>query len=162
MQNNYVPAARSENIVIQEMPPGEDGPAELLVYDLTNNRAHCLNETAATIWKNCDGTSTIKEIAQNFSGTESEDLVWLGIDQLSKENLLVEEYRPVTDRPNRREIIKKVGIASVIAIPVVASLAAPSSVMAAGSCSCTDNLSCAPQATCPSTANCNPSGQCAP
>lgn len=161
MQNIYVPTARSENIVIQQMPASENAPAELLVYDLTNNRAHCLNETAAAIWKKCDGKSTVEEIAKSFS--ESEDLVWLGIDQLSKENLLVEEYQPVTDRPNRREIIKKVGIASVIAIPVVASLAAPSSVMAAASCSCTDNLSCAPQTSCPSTSNCNStSGQCAP
>lgn len=160
MENTYVPTARSENIVVQEMPASENGPAELLVYDLSNNRAHCLNETAATIWKQCDGKSTVADIAGNLVG--SEDLVWLGIDQLNKEDLLVEGYKPASNQPNRREIIKKVGIASVIAIPIVSSLAAPSSVMAAGSCNCVVPTDCAPQVTCPSTTNCAATGICTP
>lgn len=159
MVNTYIPTARSENIVVQEMPATENGPAELLVYDLTNNRAHCLNETAAMIWKQCDGVSTVEEIAKNLSGTGSEDLVWLGIDQLSKENLLVNNRQLSSDKPNRREIIKKVGIASVIAIPIVSSLAAPSSVMAAVSCSCITNGDCGLQPGCPATCNV-PAGQC--
>lgn len=37
------PLARSEGLVIQEMPD------EVLVYDLETNKAHCLNETAAFV-----------------------------------------------------------------------------------------------------------------
>jgi hypothetical protein len=47
----------------------------------------------------------------------------------------------------RREVIKKIGLASVIALPLVASLAAPSSVLAVVSCptvACTDNSQCGP------------------
>lgn len=159
MENTYVPMARSENIVIQEMPASEKGPSELLVYDLTNNRAHCLNETAALIWKQCDGSSTVSEIASNLNSSGGADLVWLGIDQLSKENLLVESHKPASYKPNRREIIKKVGIASAIAIPIVSSLAAPSSVMAAASCTCVTSADCVAQPACVNT--CQPTGICA-
>ena len=43
------PVARQEGLVIQEMPD------EVLVFDLKTNKAHCLNETAAFVWKACDG-----------------------------------------------------------------------------------------------------------
>ncbi len=162
MDSTYIPEVRSENIVIQEIPASENGPAELLVYDLSTNRAHCLNETAALIWKHCNGNNTVGEIAGNLSGSGSEDLVWLGIDQLNKEDLLVEKYKRDTDVPSRREIIKKVGIASIIALPIISSLAAPTSVMAAASCICVAPVDCMTQTTCPSTTNCAATGICTP
>ena len=41
MKNPLNPIARSNGLVVQEMPD------EVLVYDLDSNKAHCLNETAA-------------------------------------------------------------------------------------------------------------------
>jgi hypothetical protein len=51
------PLAREEGLVIQELP------GELLIYDLNNHKAHCLNQTAAFIWKHCDGMTTVCEMA---------------------------------------------------------------------------------------------------
>jgi hypothetical protein len=58
----FLPKARSEGIIIREV----DG--ELLVYDRLRDRAHCLNETAAAVWKLCDGRATASEIAERMTG----------------------------------------------------------------------------------------------
>jgi coenzyme PQQ synthesis protein D (PqqD) len=43
------PLARSDGLIVQEL----DG--ELLVYDLERHRAHRLSETAAFVWRRCEG-----------------------------------------------------------------------------------------------------------
>ena len=37
---------------------------ELVVYDLVRHRAHCLNKSAALVWRHCDGKTTIAELAK--------------------------------------------------------------------------------------------------
>jgi hypothetical protein len=56
----FLPKARSEGIIIREV----DG--ELLLYDRVRDRAHCLNETAAAVWKLCDGRTTASVIAKKL------------------------------------------------------------------------------------------------
>ena len=51
------PHARKEGLVVKELPD------ELLVYDLERHRAHCLNPTAALVWKHSDGQTSVEEIA---------------------------------------------------------------------------------------------------
>nr|MDQ3374378.1 PqqD family protein [Acidobacteriota bacterium] len=139
------PIARKAGLVLQEMPD------ELLVYDLDTNKAHCLNQTSAFVWKACNGKNTVGDISRLF-GTDAgnsvpEDLVWLAIDQLSQNNLLENKISPKLNGQTRREVIKKIGLASVIALPLVASLAAPSSVLAVVSCPtvvCQTNADCGP------------------
>ena len=53
MNNETNPISRSNGLVIHEIP------GEVLVYDLNSNKAHCLNEPAAFVWKYCDGTHSI-------------------------------------------------------------------------------------------------------
>ncbi len=157
MKKTQIPMARKEGLVVQEMPD------ELLVYDLETNKAHCLNETATSVWKACNGKNSIAEIAGMFSSDSgSEDMVWLAIDQLQENDLLEKEYELGLNGRTRRDLIKKVGLASVIALPVVASLTAPSSVLAAASCACVAPVDCATQTTCPSIVNCAPTGICTP
>jgi Coenzyme PQQ synthesis protein D (PqqD) len=73
MKDTRKPLARCENIVVQEMPE------ETLVYDLNTNKAFCLNQTAALVWKNCDGQKNVTEIAQilqsSMKSSVSDDLV---------------------------------------------------------------------------------------
>ena len=122
------PIARTERLVIQEMPD------EVLVFDLETNKAHCLNETAAFVWKKCDGVNSVADIAKAFgsqAGSPVEDsLVWLAIDQLNENNLLAEKVRANFNGQSRREVIKKIGLAAVIALPIVSSLTAPSAALA--------------------------------
>jgi hypothetical protein len=144
------PKARQSGLVIQEMPD------EVLVYDLETNKAHCLNQSAAMIWKSCDGTNSVEDIVREFestgAGRVSEDFVWLAIDQLSENRLLDGEVAPRFSGQSRRQVLKTIGLASMVAVPVIASLVAPPNVLANTSCSCSSNGDCI--AGCPST-TCN-------
>jgi hypothetical protein len=51
MNTKDYPISRQNNIVTQEVE------SELLIYDLVENKAFCLNETSAFVWQNCDGNS---------------------------------------------------------------------------------------------------------
>jgi len=153
MNNSQYPVARKSGLVVQEMPD------EVLVYDLNTNKAHCLNQTAARVWKACDGKTSISEIASSFGKDAHEDLIWLAVDQLNESELLDGRVASKFKGQSRREVLKKIGLASVVALPVIASLVAPSNALAAQSCSCVNPTDCLTQ-SCPST-NCNSVGRCA-
>jgi Coenzyme PQQ synthesis protein D (PqqD) len=131
------PISRKDNIVIQEL---ED---ELLVYDLAKNKALCLNETSKMVWLECDGTKSVAEISQVLSkklkSNVSEDIVWLALNQFKKDKLIEKSADLITplDGLSRREVVKRIGFASMIALPVVASVLAPTAINAqSGVCIC--------------------------
>ena len=130
MNNSQNPVARREKLVIQELPD------EVLVYDLETNKAHCLNQTAAFVWKYCNGANSVADIVSQFeqkSGSRvPEDLIWLAIDQLNERNLLEKDLPTKFAGESRRAVLKKIGFASIIALPVIASLTAPTAIMAVG------------------------------
>src|SRR6476620_10011863 len=154
------PVARQTGLVVQEMPD------EVLVYDMDANKAHCLNRSAVLVWRSCDGTNSIKDIMRQFEATGggrvTEDFVWLAIDQLNENGLLANEVAPRFKGQSRRQVLKTIGLASVVAIPVIASLVAPQNALANLSCSCVNPGQCISMTNCPSSQNCNPLGQCAP
>ena len=154
----YFPKARTRELVVQNLPD------EVLVYDLESNKAHCLNKPASFIWSACDGKNSVADIAllasSEFGSGVSEDYVGFALDQLG-ENSLLEENNYIIPTEQRREWIKRVGMASVVALPVIASLVAPQSALAAQSCACVNPGDCLSQ-TCASMTNCNGSGVCAP
>lgn len=160
MKSSQIPVARKEGLVVQETTD------EVLVYDLSSNKAHCLNQSAAFVWKSCDGNNSIPEITRLFEmetgAAVQEEFIWLAIDQLNEKNLLERELATSFAGRSRREVIKKIGLATVVALPVVASLTAPTSALASTSCACVNPGSCITQTTCPSQTNCNGSGVCAP
>ena len=118
------PSARKDQLIVKEV----DG--EVLVYDLESNQAHCLNETAARVWKNCDGKRTVAQLCelleQETNSPVPEEMVRLALDQLEKFKLL--EDAPVKSFAisgmNRRELVKRIGI-TALAVPVIISIAAP-------------------------------------
>lgn len=128
MYNSQNPIARKERLVVQEMPN------EVLVYDLDSNKAHCLNQTAAFVWKNCDGSKSVADIAASYEKLAgdpmTDDLVWLAVDQLNERNLLEKEIATKFAGQSRRTVLKKIGLASVIALPIIASLTAPTAALA--------------------------------
>ena len=130
MSKENKPRSRKENIVVQEV----DG--ETLIYDLNRNRALCLNPTSAIVWQACDGKRTVADIndllGKQLQTQTDEDIVWLALDQLSKEKLI----EPPVGLENkfggmsRRQVIKKIGLGSMVALPVVAGLVAPTAALA--------------------------------
>lgn len=155
-----MPLARTSEIVVLELPD------ETLVYDTRVTQAHCLNETAAFVWRHCDGRNTATDISRlvsdHFKTSVDADFVWLALDQLQERGLLADRIPDRKHLSSRRELIRKVGIASIIAVPIIASLVAPPSAFAAASCACVNPGACLTQTSCPNTNNCNGSGICAP
>lgn len=131
MNNIKQPLARREGLIVQELPD------EVLVYDASNDKAHCLNETAALVWKHCDGNTNIADIAKlvgkELNASVKDEFIWLALDQLEKESLLEKEteFSLKSIGVSRREVIKRIGLASVIALPIVTSLLNPMSAKAA-------------------------------
>lgn len=157
MNNPNNPIARQNGLVVQEMPD------EVLVYDLDTNKAHCLNGSAALVWKSCDGNNSVADIVKQFesngNGKVTEDFVWLAIDQLNDNNLLEGKVAPRFAGQSRRQVLKTIGLASMVALPVIASLVAPQSALGSVSCACTTSNECLTMTACPSM-TCNPNGQC--
>jgi len=155
-----LPLARKDQLVIREIPN------ETLVYDERRDKAYCLNHTASLVWKNCDGNREPADIARQLTKELSvnvpEAFVQLAIQQLNRDNLLEnhDSSKKVIRIP-RREVIRRIGLTTAIALPVVISLAIPTSATAA-SCACINPGGCAVQTLCPSTVNCNGDGVCAP
>jgi len=119
------PKARRKSVIMQELN------GELLIYDSITHKAYCLNQTSSLIWRACDGESSVPEISENLSNQLrvpiTDDLVWLALDQLKKDNLLENSDDVKVDFGglSRREVIKKIGLASMVGLPVIASLVAP-------------------------------------
>jgi len=164
MKNNTerLAKARTEQLIVKEIE------GEVLIYDLKTDRAHCLNKTAAEVWRHCNGRNTVSQIAE-LVGNESqaqvdERVVWLALDQLAEFKLLTNTYsKPLPlDGMTRRQLARQIGIAA-IALPLIVSMAAPPAALAAsklppGSC-CGNNgdcssASCVPFTPCPSGKHC--------
>ena len=118
------PKARKEKLIVKELAD------ETLVYDRESDKAHCLNQTAASVWKHCDGSTTVSELAALLEAETNaavpDEVVWLALDQLEKFALLDE----TPEKPfqfagmNRRELVRRIGI-GVLALPLIVSIAAP-------------------------------------
>src|SRR4029077_18030516 len=127
-----MPQERKTGLIIQEV----DG--EILIYDQNTNKAHCLNQTAAKVWKYCDGETTLAEACNALScdleTPVDEKLVWYAVDQFSKDNLLeksIELSAFIIAGMSRRQMVRTLGLAAVIAVPLLTSIVAPTPVQAA-------------------------------
>jgi Coenzyme PQQ synthesis protein D (PqqD) len=129
MTTNQTPKAKTERLIVREI----DG--ETLVYDRGRDAASCLNEFAARVWRECDGETSVAEIAAALG--EDERAVWLALHQLTKAQLLTEAIAFPPDlsaAKSRREVAGRLGLG---AAAVVASIVAP---MAAQAASCNGHL----------------------
>ena len=130
LKQQVIPAARKEGLIVQKLEE------EVLVYDEQRHKAHCLNRTAALVWQQCDGRSTIAEVARKVSrqinAPVEEDVVWVAIEELGKRELLKERVSSsARSNVSRREVIKRIGVAASVAVPLVTSIVAPKAAQAA-------------------------------
>jgi Coenzyme PQQ synthesis protein D (PqqD) len=105
---------------------------ETLVYDQSCDAASCLNEFAARVWRECDGETSVAEIASALG--EDERAVWLAVHQLKKAQLLTEAIAFPSDMSvakSRREITGRLGLGAAV---FVTSIVAPMPAQAASAC----------------------------
>ena len=136
------PKAKTERLIVKVIDD------ETLVYD--HGRASCLNEFAAKVWRRCDGTTSVADIAGALG--EDERAVWLALHKLVKSKLLTEAiaFPPdMTTGKTRREIAGQLGLGAAVAAvsSIVMTTAAHASCRGMGS-SCTDNSQCCPPLSC--------------
>lgn len=155
-----MPAARKDDLVVQELPE------EVLVYNTKRHTAHCLNPTAALVWKHCDGQTTVTDmlriLRRELNQPVDEAVVWLAVRQLEKARLLAAHMTRPEDQISlsRREVVRRVGVAAAVTLPLVTSVIAPMAIQA-GSCRaagqpCTTSVQC-----CSGICNGAPTGTCA-
>jgi predicted transcriptional regulator with HTH domain len=121
-----LPLARNESVAVQELGK------ETLIYDFKINKAYCLNETSSVVYRHCNGKTSFEELKRRYKYTD--DLVYLALDELQKNDLIKSEKITHFAGMNRREVIRRVGLASLVALPLVTGLAAPHAAHAASSC----------------------------
>ncbi len=161
------PVASNDGLLVRELA------GELVVYDLGRHEAHCLNRTAAFVFKQCDGRSTVAEIAgrlqAQFDTVADEDLVWQALGQLEGARLLAHvPVRPPQPGLSRRDLVRRVGLGLAVAVPVVSSILVPTPAEAAVTCvnasTCLSNvgMSCysASPSLCDGTCTCRTGGTC--
>jgi hypothetical protein len=111
---------------------------ETLVYDLQRHRAHCLNAPAAFVFKYCDGTRSVRQLAtglaQETGAPVDVECVWLALEALDRARLLREPVvrPPRAGRLSRREVVRRLGVA--VLLPAVTSILAPTPAQAAATC----------------------------
>jgi hypothetical protein len=159
------PKARQSQLVIKELAN------ETLVYDESNHQAHCLNQTAAFVWKHCDGRRSIPTLARlmekEMNAAVSEQAVRFAIKQLEESRLLeASTSKPIWAGLSRREMVRTIGITAV-ALPIITSIVAPRAAQAATVAPCQPRgFFCSPpngtQGNCCAGSICNALGLCVP
>ena len=125
------PRARTNRLVTRDL--GD----ELLVYDLERHKAYCLNRVAMQVFRHCDGETTIPDMALRIGNAlgmpVDEQAVRLGLVRLEKAHLL---DSPVTQilHTSRREMLRTLGRAAAVVVPLVTAITVPTSAQAASGC----------------------------
>ena len=133
------PLARTQGIVVRNI---ED---ETLVYDFDTKETLCLDQTLATVWARCDGTTSVEELSQLIAPAEpratSRDLAWIAIEQLRAKGLLVPESLGAGVQNkfhglSRREMIKRAAVVGLAVPTIIIVTATPAAAQASLACSC--------------------------
>ena len=116
------PKARRNGLLVEEV--GE----ELTIYDRERDHTCHLNRVAATVWRCCDGNTSVSQIAEHLRRTlgadANDDLVLLALERLHAAYLLDEipEVLSADRSISRRSVLVAVALAALL--PVVAIISA--------------------------------------
>jgi len=144
------PRARTNRLVTRDL--GD----ELLVYDLERHKAYCLNRVAMQVFRHCDGETTIPDMARRIGNAlglpVDEQAVHLGLVRLEKAHLLDSPVGQIL-HTSRREMLRTLGRAAAVVVPLVTAITVPTSAQAASLClpygsPCTGPGQCCPGLSC--------------
>ncbi len=127
------PRVRDNGLLVRELG------GETVVYDLDRHQAHCLNPSAAAVFRRCDGERTretlVAEVRTELGPEVDEQWLDLALEGLDEAHLL-EPSPAVTPPPGhgRRELLRRAGLGAALLLPAVVSMVAPTPVEAAGTC----------------------------
>ena len=124
------PVARKNGLVVRDLAN------EVVVYDQERHEAHCLNSTAATVFRNADGRRSVSDLALLLGdGPGAQALVEMALGQLGEARLL-ESGPSFASEPGlpRRDVMRRVGLAAAVLLPLVTSILAPTPAEAAATC----------------------------
>lgn len=160
------PRARTEGLVVRDLP------GETVVYDRDSHRAHCLNRTAAIVFRNADGRRTVPDLARLLAAETGaavgHGVVRATLDRLREASLLhadaadpdarvgVHAGAPPTDA-SRRAMMRRVGLGAAALLPVVTSILVPTPAEAANTCISVESC---PGATDQPCYNTSPGAEC--
>ncbi len=114
-----LPEVRYADIVMQEISD------EILLYNLKSHKVYSLNKTLALIYTHCDGKTTYDDLKLKYHNL-SDDIIFIALDALKREGLIENgSDLSILNGFSRREVIKKAGLASMIALPIISSITAP-------------------------------------
>ena len=127
------PQAREKGLLVREL----DG--EVVVYDLDRHEAHCLNPSAAAVFKRCDGQSTVgdlaRELREELGPAVDERWVGLALEGLDGAHLLEGSLPPAPPTGNaRRDLLRQAGLGAALLLPAIVSMVAPTPAEAAATC----------------------------
>jgi len=128
------PVARTDELLVEEIG------GELLLYDKRDHMAYRLNQTAALVWRESDGTRTVVDLvevlAEHLGELADEDLITVTLDRLHEHGLIESGYamrEPAAEQFSRRRFMRRASAAgaAALALPAVQAILAPSAAAAA-------------------------------
>jgi hypothetical protein len=113
---------------------------ELVLYDPETKKAFCLNRVASEVWVLCDGKTTVEEIVEHFKKLDKPEIgrnvIHLSLRKLQRSGLLKNGSQGIEQLTfrSRRALIKKLGLAAAMTLPVITSIVVPTPSEAASPC----------------------------
>jgi len=155
---------RKEGLIVEEVEN------ETIVYDPKVDRMHCLNPTAALVFRHCDGATPVdqvsKRLSQRLGVPMDATVVNLTLHRLSRARLIEPLPGAPVNAISRREVAKALGPTGGLSVllPAVISVIAPTAASAAtcvpiGGC-CTVKGDCCPGLNCTGPLSCSTGKQC--
>ena len=132
-----------------------DVSGETVVYHLTSDTVHALDEATAGVWRVCDGERTTRDLVAALKADGLAPTVTLAaLDELERVGLLVPgSHTPGQDGVSRRRLLRNVGVGAVM-VPTIISVLAPDPAAAQSprcggpGATCTDDTGCCPGYVC--------------
>ncbi len=106
---------------------------QVLIYDAREDRVHLLDPTTGYVFELLEQEGRTREgivgeLATRMDAVESDSMLQLSLDELRKADLLDDatKHVPALSEINRRELLRKVGLAGAAAllVPAIATLTA--------------------------------------